>query len=137
MNEQLQEAQDHALEEFLVAIRDLAGFARQREIPAELRALVFDGSAGVYEQLDDVGAPARSFAVINPVEATAYINFGGGQAREGSAIPVPPRSALVMPIATPGHVMLGVDQTDLGEDEATIYRLRFHSVQPFFLGALG
>jgi len=106
------------------------------EVPAELRDLIFDGGAGEFEQLDDVGAPALSYGVINPVEVTAYVNFRGGPARAGNAIPVPPKSALIMPIATPGHVNLGLDQAGLGAETATIYRLRFHRVQAFFLGAI-
>lgn len=123
-------AQDlHAL---LCELRD---DVRRRSIPAELRTVVIHGEKG-FEHLDDVGAPAMSYGVINPTPIKAYVNFGGGLARAGSAVTVPAQSALVMPIATPGHVNLGFDSAELGQATASLFRLRFHSVQPFFIGAI-
>lgn len=108
----------------------------RQQTPAELAPLAFDGSKNEFERLDDAGAPGLSYGLFNPTSARAYIAFAGGPARREAALPVPPESVLVMPIATGGAITVGLDSEDLGANRATLYRLRFHSVQPFFLGRL-
>lgn len=109
----------------------------QSRIPAELAAISFDGKANKAEAVDDVGAPALSYGIYNPTELAVFVAFQGGPARPGAGLlEVPAKRLVVFPFAVSGHVRLGVDSTALGEAQAVVFRARFHTVQPFFVGAL-
>lgn len=106
-------------------------------IPGELAGVRFDGKSGEFEFVDDHGSPALSYAVYNTSDIPVFVAFGGGPASAaGGALEVPARYLVVFPISTLGHVRLGVDAGELGEDQLQLQRVRFHTVQPFFAGAL-
>lgn len=113
-----------------------AELASQR-VPAELAAIVFDGKAGLVEHVDDVGAPCLSYAVYNPTEFSVFVAMQGGPARPGAGcLEVPKQKLVVFPFAVSGHISLGVDAQAIEEEQAQVFRARFHTVQPFFVGAL-
>lgn len=110
--------------------------AAQR-IPAELASFRFDGKAGVTEVVDDVGAPVVSYGIYNPNEFAVFVAMQGGPARPNAGcLEVPKQKLAVFPFAVSGHVALGVDPEAIGEENGLIFRARFHTVQPFFVGAL-
>jgi hypothetical protein len=78
-----------------------------------------------------VDAPTRSVALFNPTAVQVYL---------GEAVPVPPKSGLVLPIAA-SEFEVGIDPSDatsiaaLGTSTAVVFLIRFKAVQPFFFGA--
>jgi hypothetical protein len=118
-------------------LEQLVADLRHRYIPAEPRPIVFNGAKGEFEFEDDVGGYGYSYGIYNPVEARVYVALAGGQANAQSrAVVVPELSAVVLPVAVAGAIRIGMDKTDLGENIATIYRFKFHCVQPFFASSI-
>lgn len=110
----------------------LAELERDRNKPASLRALTFNGAEGLFTQLDDAGPAAVSYGIYNPVAARLYVGLAGGPARLG-AFPVPRETALILPVSVNGHIEIGIDEGELGANTATIWVMRFATVQSFFM----
>lgn len=104
--------------------------------PAQLGLFTFDnsGSPPRLSHRDEHGPGARSYGIVNPTTVHVFVNFGGNTA-DSTDFPVPPSSALIMPISVE-RAGLAMMATELGANSATIYRLRFTTVQPFFLGKI-
>lgn len=106
-----------------------------QRIPAEFRPLVF--TKGEPRQMDDVGAGCLSYAIYNPTAFKVFAAFAGGSATpNGGAFEVPAKKLVVVPMAVAPNIELGVDPAEVKEASALIWRARFHTVQPFFVGAL-
>jgi hypothetical protein len=105
---------------------------------AEIRHLHFNGAKGETERYDDIGREsALSYGIYNPLAIKAYLAIGGAGATErDGALAIPAKAALILPIAIAEGVKVGVDATELGENQALIWRLKFPTPQPFFFGAL-
>lgn len=104
-------------------------------LPPELLAFQFDGNKpGTLEQRDDHTQMALSYGIYNPTEVPIYIGFGG-VASAAAGFPVPAPGWVVVPVLV-GSVLLAADAEALGKEQATIWRLRFPSVQAFDLGKL-
>jgi hypothetical protein len=69
-----------------------------------------------------------------------YLGIAGSATGSGEAVPVPPKSGLVLPIAA-SEFEVGIDPSDatsiaaLGTSTAVVFLIRFKAVQPFFFGA--
>lgn len=109
-----------------------------RSQPAEILPLRFDGAEGRVEHVDQLGLEvSESYGIYNPLPIKAYLAIGSGDADQAAgAVPVPPQSALIMPVRIVGHVKVGVDAGELGDETGLIWRLKFATPQPFFLGAV-
>lgn len=108
------------------------------QTPAQLQPITFNGEVEPKRLIfaDEHGPDALSYGIINPTEAKVYVGFGGEQpAPNNHAFVVGAQMAIVMPIAV-HQVNVGIDPVDLGANQATIFRLRFRTVQPFFMGLL-
>lgn len=106
--------------------------------PAHLRTLTFSGEGEhpLLTHRDEHGPMALSIGIVNPTAVRIYLGLSGEKAQPGNhAFVVPKEAAMVIPVAV-GKLEIGADPTDLGANSATIFRLRFETVQPFFLGAL-
>jgi hypothetical protein len=84
---------------------------------------------------DDRGPSAASYGVYNPVSARVYLGLFGADPVQGSGLPVPPNSLLILPLRVPDYLDVGINPEDLGEDTATIYVMRFKTVQTSFFGS--
>lgn len=118
-----------SMEELLERIAELDELERR---PASIRTIVLTAERPVFR--DDVGEgqEAMSIGVINPSAATIYLGVGGS-ARAGARVPeVPPRTAIVLPVAAE-DLELGADVADL-DVAAVVQLLRFPTPQPFFSG---
>jgi hypothetical protein len=101
------------------------------------RPVHFNGTEGVVEKRDDRGPSALSYGIYNPVAARVYLGlFGAAPSAAGGALPVPAQSVLILPLHVPAQLPIGIDATELGANTATIYVMRFTTVQPFFLGSV-
>jgi hypothetical protein len=109
--------------------------------PASLSTVTLSVSAPVKELLAQTQAETLSIGVLNPTSVNVFLGLGGGSATAAAeAVSVPPVSLLVLPVPV-AQVEIGVDAAALqaagGGDAtttATVFVLRFPSVQPAFLG---
>lgn len=107
-----------------------------RDRPAQIHPIGFNGATQTYVVRSSHPPFAKSLGVVNPYEMIIYLGLDGGRAAPNShAFMVPPKSAMVIPVAV-DKFDLGVDPEVLKEEAATIHLLRFVTVQPFFLGAM-
>lgn len=114
------------IEQLLCQLRD---GQREANTPARLRTMTLTPERLI--ERDEVGPAARSIGIINPTSVKIYIGFAGSHAAPGNhAFVVPPESGMVIPVAV-DKVEIGADPTDLGTDTATIFVLRFNTVQQF------
>ena len=102
-----------------------------------LRPIHFDGAAAAKKlrRRENQGPSAVSYGVYNPVAAKVYLGLFGADPVPG-AFPVPPESALIIPAHVPDYLDIGIDEVELGANTATIYVMRFETIQPFFLTKL-
>lgn len=107
-------------------------------IPAEIFPLHFNGAEGRVEQIDQLGLEvAQSYGIYNPLAIKAYLAVGSADANEAAgALAIPAESALILPLRVAGHVKVGVDAAELGVESALLWRLKFATPQPFFLGGM-
>jgi hypothetical protein len=104
----------------------------------EIMPLHFNGAEGKVEHVDQRGLEiARSYGIYNPLAIKAYLALGSAEANEAAgALAIPAESALILPLVLVGWVRVGVDAKELGNEAALIWRLKFATPQPFFLGGL-
>jgi hypothetical protein len=115
---------------------DMHDAQRRANRPAQLHPITFEGAAKKYIRRSEHPPAARSIGIVNPVELSIYVGLSGERAAPNSrAFVVPPKSAMVVPVAV-DKFDVGVDPAVLGEESATIFLLRFETVQPFFLGSM-
>lgn len=99
--------------------------------PAQLHTLRFT-AARTHRHAVGKG---RSIGVLNPTPIVVYIGAGGAAAAPNSeAVPVPPKSLLVLPI-TAEQAEFGVDPADVAASDAVVFVLLFPTVQPASLGS--
>jgi hypothetical protein len=104
--------------------------------PTWIEPVHFDGGAVKKLKVRQQRGPSCvSYGVYNPVAAKVYLGLFGATPSPG-AFPVPPESALILPVQIPTYLDLGIDEAELGANTATIYVMRFETVQPFFLTKL-
>lgn len=116
----------------------LEQWLRRSQTPAQITPFTFDGAANPARLRirDDHPPYALSYGIINPTAAKVYLGIAGeAAAPNNNAYVVGPTQAVVLPIAVE-QIEVGIDPTDLGANQATIFRLRFLTVQPFFLGSV-
>ena len=119
------------IEQLLTEMKNVQAAANT---PARLRTITFSPTELVTR--DEVGPKALSVGVINPTSVRIYLGLGGEKAGPNNhAFAVPAQSGMVIPVAV-DQVEIGADPTDLGEDTATIFWLRFAAVQQFLLWTL-
>ncbi|HET7120310.1 MAG TPA: hypothetical protein VFI17_03540 [Solirubrobacterales bacterium] len=140
MNDRLPQHPDDPTAAKLARIEQLLADMRAEQCrgnaPAQLHAITFEGAAKKYIRRSEHPPAALSIGIVNPVELSIYVGLSGERAAPNSrAFVVPPKSAMVVPVAV-DKFELGVDPTVLGEESATIFLLRFDTVQPFFLGSM-
>ncbi|HWW67313.1 MAG TPA: hypothetical protein VNY83_04965, partial [Solirubrobacterales bacterium] len=118
-------------------LRELLERIARQEQPW-LRPVHFSGPEGIFRRRDDRGPSAVSYGIYNPVAAGVYLGlFGASPSRAGGGFPVPAESALIVPLDVPAQLEIGIDEAELGAgNTATIYVMRFQTVQPFFLGKI-
>jgi hypothetical protein len=122
--------------------QDLAQ-AVQRELrrivcgtPAQLHPITFVGANKQYVHRSSHPPRALSVGIVNPEELTIYVGLSGERAAPNShAFLVPPKAAMVVPVEV-DKFDIGVDPEALKEGSATIFLLRFQTVQPFFVGKM-
>jgi len=120
------------LDGMVAAMRELeASFARHTMAGEWLR-LRFTASQLL--QLDDKGSNALAYGVYNPNAFPVQVGLAGaGAAADGFV--VPKQKLLVAPVQVNGHVELAVPAGEVGEG-GFVWRVRFPTPQPFFVGAL-
>jgi hypothetical protein len=89
-------------------------------------------------QLDDKGGNALAYAVYNPNNFRVYLGLAGANAAADGFV-VPKQKLLVVPATINGSVELLADEKEIGEavgEKGTVWRWRFPTPQPFYVGAL-
>jgi hypothetical protein len=117
-------------------VEELLALERDRNHPAQLHPITFIGAQKQYVRRSEHPPLAKSVGVVNPVEIPIYLGLDGGPAKPNShAFVVPAKSAMIIPVEV-DKFEIGVDPTELAENTATIFLLRFKAVQAFFFGAM-
>lgn len=102
----------------------------------EIRTLVFNGQvSGGFQVLDDKGSDALSYGIYNPTKFKVMVGLAGLPPSQ-SGLVVPAHKLVVAPLQVNGSVQLKIDPEELGEESASILRIRFPLPQPFFVGSL-
>jgi hypothetical protein len=110
-------------------LRDIRDVQAAANTPAKLRYITFTPHQLIVH--DEQRPDALSVGVINPTSARVYVGLAGERAAPNSgAFVIPPASGMVIPVAV-HRVEIGIDPTDLGENEARVFWLRFSAVQQF------
>lgn len=100
--------------------------------PAEIRPLTLTAARPI---TTDLGGNCLSIGVLNPTLTPVYLGIGGATAAPGAgAVSAPPKSLLVLPVPC-GTLDVGGDPAILAGGDATVFLLRFATVQAAFLGA--
>lgn len=134
---ELEQEHDPEASELYALLCELREGERLRRAPAEMAAFRFNGAQNLTDLLDDVGSThSQSYGIYNPGEAEVFFSNLGPATKAAGALAVPGKAAIILPLATVGHVRLGIDPTALGEKEASIFRFKFASPQPFFFAQL-
>jgi hypothetical protein len=115
----------------------LLALERLRNHPAQIHPITFNPANNKQYIVRSSHPPVGgSVGIVNPFELIVYLGLDGGRAAPNShAFMVPPKSAMVIPVAV-DKFDIGVDPAVLLEESVTIHLLRFQTVQPFFLGAM-
>lgn len=114
------------------AVERLLEYVERVDEPARLDTVILTGTRPIFR--DDSREVSRSVGLINPTDLTIFIGFAGGSATpQGRAVPVPPNSAMVIPVSAE-DLEIGADQAALtAGGDAVLFLLRFAAVQMFHL----
>lgn len=135
------EAVAHAREAALFTqqcVERLEDLATRQDTPARKSILTLTAATPV--KASRARSASKSIGIFNAEALTIYVGLDGSARQAADGIAVPPKSALVLPIATT-DIEVGVDAADatsvaaLATGDATVLLLRFDAVQPFFFGA--
>lgn len=126
---------EQRLEDLGAAIEELRGVAARNFLGGEIERFHFDGKAGLLEALDDHGSNALAYAVYNPNNFRVFVGLAGTSAAADSFV-VPKQKLVVAPVQVNGHIELAASAEDIAEGSGFIWRVRFPTPQPFFVGAL-
>lgn len=88
--------------------------------------------------LDDKGGNALAYGVYNPNNFRVYLGLAGANAAADGFV-VPKQKLVVVPATINGAVELLADEKEIGEaagEKGTVWRWRFPTPQPFYVGAL-
>lgn len=97
----------------------------------------FNGKeAASLDWTDDTGPDCLSYAVYNPNAFRVAVSALGAGAGGARAFVVPKQKLVVAPIQVAGDVHLAANAEDIGEASGLVWRVRFPTPQPFFVGAL-
>lgn len=107
-----------------------AAFFRAEMTPPDYSMVIFKGSQGLYEVQDDwtgIWAPL-SIMLINPWSFPIYVAATGDPI--GNGIPFPPETSLRVPLAgQQGSFVLGVNESDLTDNDAIVHLFRYATPQ--------
>lgn len=120
------------LEAVPAAVGRLEQVLARNAIPGSWQRMRFTQAAP--RVVDDNGANALALAIYNPNEFRVYVGVGGSAAPDSFV--VPKKKLVVAPIQVNGAVEFLGDEGDLAAGAGFVWRVRFSTPQPFFVGSL-
>lgn len=121
------------LERIPETMRSLEAAMARNFIPGSWLRMKF--TAAEPKVLDDKGPNALALAIYNPNNFRIYVGqAGGGAAKDGFV--VPKQKLVVAPLQVNGTVEFLADEEDIAAGSGFVWRVRFETPQPFFVGSL-